>query len=64
MKIEQRFIFLKNPYLDQELGKDLLPGFIVGQYMNRFHILGMNTSNILAIKNSDEENENNNIDNA
>jgi Ran GTPase-activating protein (RanGAP) involved in mRNA processing and transport len=55
---------LKNPYLDQELGGDLLPGFIIGQYMNRFHILGMNTSNILTIKNSDEENENNNIDNA
>ena len=64
MNFEQRFIFLKNPYQDQEFGKDLLPGFIVGKYMNRYHILGMNTSTILAFKNSEEENnENNNNEN-
>ena len=64
MNFEQKFIFLKNPYQDQELGKDLLPGFIVGKYMNRFHILGMNTSTIIAIKNTEEENvENNNNNN-
>ena len=63
MNFEQRFIFLKNPYQDQELGKDLLPGFIVGKYMNRYHILGMNTSTILAIKNTEEENNENNNNN-
>ena len=65
MNFEQRFIFLKNSFQDQELGKDLLPGFIVGKYMNRYHILGMNTSTILPIKNTEEENngENNNGEN-
>jgi Ran GTPase-activating protein (RanGAP) involved in mRNA processing and transport len=63
MNFEQKFIFLKNPYQEQELGKDLLPGFIVGKYMNRYHILGMNTSIILAIKNTDEDNNDNNNNN-
>ena len=65
MSFEQKYIFLKNPFQDQEFGKDLLPGFIVGKYMNRYHILGMNTSTILSIKNSEEEdnNENNKNDN-
>ena len=64
MNFEQKYIFLKNPFQDQELGKDLLPGFIIGKYMNRYHILGMNTSTILAIKNTEEgNNENNNNEN-
>ena len=56
---------MRASFQDQELGKDLLPGFIVGKYMNRYHILGMNTSTILPIKNPEEENngENNNGEN-
>ena len=60
MNFEQKYIYLKNPFQDQELGKDLLPGFIVGKYINRYHILGMNTSTILAIKNTEEDNNENN----
>ena len=63
MNFEQKYIYLKNPFQDQELGKDLLPGFIVGKYINRYHILGMNTSTILAIKNTEEDNNENNGEN-
>ena len=59
MKFEQKFIYLRNAYQDKELGKDILPGFIVGRYMNRYHIIGMNTSTIIAIKNNEEQNNNN-----
>ena len=63
MNFEQKFILLKNPYQDQEFGKDLLPGFIVGKYMNRYHILGMNTSSIISFKSNEEDNNENNNNN-
>ena len=62
MEFDQKFIYLKNIYQIEELDKNILPGFIIGKYMNKFHILGMNTSNIIEIKNNGEEN-NENADN-
>ena len=62
MEFDQKFIYLKNIYQIEELDKNILPGFIIGKYMNKFHILGMNTSNIIEIKNNGEEN-NENLDN-
>ena len=62
MEFDKKFIYLKNLYQVDELDKNILPGFIVGKYMNKYHILGMNTSNIIEIKNNEEEN-NENADN-
>ena len=62
MEFDQKFIYLKNIYQIEELDKNILPGFIIGKYMNKYHILGMNTSNIIEIKNNGEEN-NENVDN-
>ena len=59
MEFDQKFIYLKNIYQVEELDKNILPGFIIGKYMNKYHILGMNTSNIIEIKNNGEENNEN-----
>ena len=62
MEFDQKFIYLKNIYQIEELDKNILPGFIIGKYMNKFHILGMNTSNIIEIKSNGEDNKEN-VDN-
>ena len=59
MEFDQKFIYLKNIYQIEELDKNILPGFIIGKYMNKYHILGMNTSNIIEIKSNGEENKEN-----
>jgi hypothetical protein len=63
MEFDQKFIYLKNIYQVEELDKNILPGFIIGKYMNKFHILGMNTSNIIEIKTNNEEENNENENN-
>ena len=62
MEFDQKFIYLKNIYQVEELDKNILPGFIIGKYMNKFHILGMNTSNIIEIKTNNENEEKNKND--
>ena len=64
MEFDQKFIYLKNIYQIEELDKNILPGFIIGKYMNKFHILGMNTSNIIEIKTNNGQENNDNEQNA
>ena len=63
MEFDQKFIYLKNIYQVEELDKNILPGFIIGKYMNKYHILGMNTSNIIEIKTNNKEENNENGEN-
>ena len=35
MEFDQKFIYLKNIYQVEELDKNILPGFIIGKYMNK-----------------------------
>ena len=59
MNFDQKYIYLQNQLQDQEFGQDLLPGFIIGRYMKKYHIVGMNTSAIIAVQNKEEENNQN-----
>ena len=63
MEFDQKFIYLRNFYQVEELDKNILPGFIIGKYMNKYHILGMNTPNIIEIKTNNEEENNENAEN-
>ena len=58
MNFDTKLIYLKNPYQDLKFEEDILPGFIVGEYMKKYYLLGMNTNTMIKFSMDEEENKN------
>ena len=59
MNFDTKLIYLKNPYQDLKFEEDILPGFIIGEYMKKYYLLGMNTNTMIKFSMDEEENNNN-----
>lgn len=50
---DKKMIYLKNSNQNPQLDDNILPGFIVGEYLGKFYILGISTNTVF--KHADEE---------
>ncbi len=65
MNFDTKLIYLNNPFNDQKTDEDVLPGFIIGKFLDKYYLLGMNTNTMIKFSidennNNEQENKNNN----
>ena len=47
MNFDTKLIYLNNPFNDQKTDEDVLPGFIIGKFLDKYYLLGMNTNTMI-----------------